>query len=193
MGESDLVDEMYRVALPRLCRYGFLLTGSEAEGEELVQAAIVKTFSRWRRFPEVGAAEGYVRAAMRTMTIDAGRRATRWRRAAPRLAGRDERLVDDEVVAAHGVGEAIRALPPRVRVAVALRYLDDLTLVEVAARMGVTDGAVKKYLHTARERLEPWRLAAGDVADAPGGDHEPLRVRVVRKDEGRRARWPKTS
>ncbi|MDN4478584.1 RNA polymerase sigma factor [Demequina lignilytica] len=190
MGDSEPIEDLYRVALPRLCRYGLLLTGSEAEGEELVQAAIVKTFSRWRRIDDARAAEQYVRATMRTLTIDAGRRAARWRRAMPRLVEQSSDAPDEAVVAADDVAAAVRALPPRVRVAVALRYLDDLTIAEAADRMGVTAGAVKKYLHTARERLEPWRLAEMDheAHDAPAREAvEP------RRPEGRRVRWPRTS
>ncbi|WP_062530083.1 RNA polymerase sigma factor [Demequina rhizosphaerae] len=178
MADAEVIEELYRTALPRLCGYGFLLTGSEAEGEELVQAAIVKTFSRWRRIGEVHSAEAYVRAAMRTLTIDAARRATRWRRAMQTLVERGGEDVEGEVAGSDDVAAAIRALPPRVRVAVALRYLDDLTVAETASRMGVTEGAVKKYLHVARERLGPWH-------DELGGDHEHARVTEA---EGRRAR-----
>jgi RNA polymerase sigma-70 factor (ECF subfamily) len=36
---------------------------------------------------------------------------------------------------------------------VALYYLDDLTVAEVAATMELSEGAVKYHLHQARERL----------------------------------------
>ncbi|WP_062521807.1 RNA polymerase sigma factor [Demequina silvatica] len=157
MGDTTrVVEELYRTAIPRLCAYGFLLTGSESEGEEVVQAAIVKTFGRHRRLEDAASAEAYVRAAMRTLVIDAGRRATRWRRVMPSQVSLGAVRLEDDVVGEDEVARALRELPPRVRVAVALRYSDDLTTAEVAARMGVTEGAVKKYLHTARERLGTW-------------------------------------
>ncbi len=181
MADAEVIEELYRTALPRLCGYGFLLTGSEAEGEEMVQAAIVKTFSRWRRIDDVHSAEAYVRAAMRTLTIDAARRATRWRRAMHTLVERGGEDVEAAIAGSDEVAAAIRDLPPRVRVAVALRYLDDLTVAETAERMGLTEGAVKKYLHTARERLGPWH----EALDAEDTDDDQVRVTEA---EGRRAR-----
>ncbi|WP_062292888.1 RNA polymerase sigma factor [Demequina phytophila] len=160
MGDStSVVEELYRTAIPRLCAYGFLLTGSESEGEEVVQAAIVKTFSRHRRLEDAASAEAYVRAAMRTLVIDAGRRTTRWRRVMSSQVTLGDGRLEDQVAGEDEVARALRELLPRVRVAVALRYSDDLTTAEVAIRMGVTEGAVKKYLFTARERLGAWLQA----------------------------------
>lgn len=183
MRDHGLVDELYRTALPRLCAYGFLLTGSEAEAEEMVQAAIVKTFSRSRRFDTARNAEAYVRATMRTLTIDAARRDARWRRAMTSLVRTSSTDLADEIGGEDEVAVAIRGLPPRVRLAVALRYLDDLTIVEVAERMQVTQGAVKKYLHIARERLAPWHAeglsGAVDAVRVVGGPDAVEAVRVV--------------
>ncbi|WP_062379434.1 RNA polymerase sigma factor [Demequina pelophila] len=172
MTDTGIIEELYRSALPRLCAYGFVLTGSEADGEEIVQAAIVKTFSRRRRIGDAHDAEGYVRAAMRTLVIDRARSAARWRRALPGQVERGERSLEDDVVGADGIAAHLRALPPRVRVAVTLRYVDDLTVADVAAHMGVTEGAVKKYLFTARELLGPW-WAEQHAADADAADPAP--------------------
>ena len=48
---------------------------------------------------------------------------------------------------------ALRALPDRQRVAVALHYLADLSVADVAAAMGISEGAVKTHLHRARSQL----------------------------------------
>jgi RNA polymerase sigma factor (sigma-70 family) len=50
--------------------------------------------------------------------------------------------------------DAIARLPERQRVAIVLRYLADLPLVDVAAAMGCAVGTVKSTLHAARARLE---------------------------------------
>ena len=84
--QPDIVADLYRHSLPRLGAYAFLLTGNYSEAEELVQAAIVKVCSRPRRLADLPQAEGYVRAAIRTIHIDGLRRQARWRRHAPRLA-----------------------------------------------------------------------------------------------------------
>jgi RNA polymerase sigma factor (sigma-70 family) len=47
----------------------------------------------------------------------------------------------------------IRRLPERQRIAVALRYIDDLSVEDVARSMRVADGTVKALLFKARQTL----------------------------------------
>jgi len=153
-GFDEVLGELLDAAAPRLATYGYLLTGSQHAGEDLVQDAIVKVFVRRRRIPNVRAAEGYVRAAMRTLHIDAMRREGLWRRAMPgqvaTTAGDDPA---DAVAAQDAMGRALVTLSPQERVAVVLRYFDDLTVPAVAAAMGLADGTVKRYLSNALDKL----------------------------------------
>ncbi|WP_062530077.1 RNA polymerase sigma factor [Demequina rhizosphaerae] len=152
-----VLSELYRSALGRLCTYGYLLTGSQLDAEDLVQESIVKVFSKRRRLTDVRAAEAYVRAAMRTVHLDAVRRGARWRRLMPGQAiDQAEPDPADEIVATDDVDHALRTLPPRVRVAAVLRFHDDLTVEEIAREMGIAGGTVKTLLHRARQALGPW-------------------------------------
>ncbi len=51
------------------------------------------------------------------------------------------------------VRRALRSLPPQSRTVLALHYLDDLSINEIAARLDLPVGTVKSRLHYARERL----------------------------------------
>jgi RNA polymerase sigma-70 factor (ECF subfamily) len=62
---------------------------------------------------------------------------------------------------------ALGRLAPRLRAAVVLRFYDDLTVPEIARRLGVSDGAVKRYLHDGVAALEQ---LLGPVRAVP--DHE---------------------
>jgi RNA polymerase sigma factor (sigma-70 family) len=77
---------------------------------------------------------------------------------------------------------AVQALPERQRDAILLRELEGRSYEEIAAALGVTDGAVRQLLHRARHSLRaaaaavtPWpllsRVGAGESA-------EPVAVRV---------------
>ncbi|GMA35242.1 sigma-70 family RNA polymerase sigma factor [Demequina litorisediminis] len=152
--DDDLMRELLARAGGRLAAYGYLLTGTQHAGEDLVQDAIVKVFVRRRRLANAAAAEGYVRAAMRTLHLDRMRRESRWRRVAPGLVERTE-LPDhaDAVAVADAVARGLDALSPRQRTAVVLRYFDDLPVVEVAHEMRLATGTVKRYLSEALERM----------------------------------------
>ncbi|MDN4472080.1 sigma-70 family RNA polymerase sigma factor [Demequina zhanjiangensis] len=149
-----MLTELMRSAAPRLAAYGYLLTGSQAAGEDLVQDAVVKVFVRRRRLPNVQAAEAYVRAAMRTLHLDRVRREARWRRVAPGLVAAEvgpdhaEALADEDAFR-----RALASLTAQERTAVVLRYYDDLTVAATAAAMGLADGTVKRYLSNALAKL----------------------------------------
>lgn len=65
-------------------------------------------------------------------------------------------FVDEEEAAA--VRTAVEHLPPRLREAATLYYLQELSVAEVAAFLGLTSENVKSRLSRARGRLRQWLL-----------------------------------
>lgn len=134
--------------------YAYLLTGDLGDAEDLVQDALIKTFLRPGTVEPV-AAEGYVRRAILTTYIDGYRRRHRWG-AVRHLLVRTEHQEGPEEVSSHRVDVqvALRTLPPQQRACVVLRYYDDLTAAEIADRLGLGVGTVKRYLSLAVHRME---------------------------------------
>jgi RNA polymerase sigma-70 factor (ECF subfamily) len=134
--------------------YAYLLTGDHRDAEDLVQDALVKTFAR-ARHREIASAEGYVRTAILTTWVDGYRRRRQWERVRHLLARGDRHDGPaDEVGARRDVRAALARLAPQQRACVVLRYYDDLTVPEIADRMGLAEGTVKRYLSLAVGRLE---------------------------------------
>jgi RNA polymerase sigma factor (sigma-70 family) len=153
---DEVLGGLTRTAGARLAAYGFILTGSQSDAEELVQEAIVKTFVRRPRLTDPAAAEQYVRLAMKTLVIDKARRARRWRTRVPALAQPTEGLEHVTAISTRvAVEKALASLTSQQRIAVALRYWDDLTVPEVAAAMRLSPGTVKRYLFDAAAVLRP--------------------------------------
>ncbi|WP_315098466.1 sigma-70 family RNA polymerase sigma factor [uncultured Cellulomonas sp.] len=152
---EQVLDDLVRARGRALVRYATLLTGDEREGEDLVQDALVRCFSQGRPLREAAAAEAYVRRAVLTIFLDGHRRRTRWT-AVRHLVARDDSSAD------HGpssstrldVQTALLVLRPRLRACVVLRFYDDLTVPEIARRLEVSDGTVKRYLFDAIGQLE---------------------------------------
>lgn len=155
MTKNDLLlGELLNRASARLAAYGYLLTGSQHASEDLVQDAIVKVFVRRRSLANVQAAEGYVRAAMRSIHIDRMRREKLWRKAAPgQVVGAEAPDIAERIVVSDAVGRALATLSPQQRTAVVLKYYDDLTVAGVAVEMKLAEGTVKRYLSDAMQRL----------------------------------------
>ena len=73
---------------------------------------------------------------------------------------------DDERAA---VRELIDELDPKGRAVVALRFLQDMSIKEVAATLDVPEGTVKRRLHDALKRMRARLTAADATGEAAGG------------------------
>jgi len=142
--EPDGFGDFIAARSPALVRSALLLTGDEALAQDLVQVALVKTWSRWARIARQDAPEAYVRRVLVSTFLTWNRR--RWRGERPVAALPDRCDPRDEFAAAdlrEGVSAALRALPRRQRAVVVLRYLDDLSEAQTAAVLGCSVGTVK--------------------------------------------------
>jgi RNA polymerase sigma-70 factor (sigma-E family) len=136
-----------------LLRMAIMLTGNRADGEDLLQAALVKTYRSWGRINDRAALDAYVRRAMVNTHI------SWWRRRRVDEYPTDE--LPDQVVADHSresdmaevVRRALDRLPQRMRAAVMLRYFEDMTEPEIAATLGISLGTVKSTVSRAVARL----------------------------------------
>lgn len=151
---EPILDEVMRTRSARLLAYARLLTGDDAEAQDVLQDALVRAFSRGRAFDNANLAEAYVRKAIPSVFIDGIRK----RRAAERAHDKDVVLgghhvldADREVVL--DVRAALAALPPQERACVVLRFYDDLTVPQIAAQLKLAEGTVKRYLSDASGRL----------------------------------------
>ncbi|MCL2849527.1 MAG: SigE family RNA polymerase sigma factor [Micrococcales bacterium] len=129
--------------LPRLMRTAWLLAGDQDRADDLVQHALARTYGAWARV-------GHQDPLAYTRKIMANRRIDLWR------ARRREVLVPPESVPG-GVEDdwagrlaerdrlvsALATLRPRVRRVVVLRYVDGLSIREVASTLGIPAGTVQ--------------------------------------------------
>lgn len=138
---------------PALLRIAKSLTNNHADAEDLLQAALVKTFLAWDRITHPRARDGYVRRAMVNTRI------SEWRRNRLDVYPTEEipeQRIDDPTWRsdlADVVERSVAKLPERQRMTVILRFYDDLTEAQIAERLGVTLGTVKSTLSRATEKL----------------------------------------
>jgi RNA polymerase sigma-70 factor (ECF subfamily) len=150
----------YRAEHPRLLAAMAVVARDTDLAREATAEAFARALERWDRVQEMDSPGGWTYRVALNVLRRRARRATLERRLLLRMAPSPPGSV---AVPAHAVEiwEAVTALPPRMRAAVALRYLGGLTEAEVAEAMGVTPGTVASTLHDARRRLAPL-LATSD-------------------------------
>ncbi|GEA83729.1 RNA polymerase sigma factor [Cellulomonas gelida] len=139
---------------PALVGYAHLLCGDRAAAQDVVQDALVRVFGRLRRGFTPDSAEAYVRRAVLTVFLDERRSSARFDRVRHVVATPDEAAAPGESDDRLDLRRALDVLGRQHRAAVVLRYYDDLTVPEVAARLGVAVGTAKRYLHDALRLLE---------------------------------------
>jgi RNA polymerase sigma-70 factor (sigma-E family) len=148
---------------PALSRTAYLLTGDHAAAEELVQSALVKTATHWRRVTSAGNPEAYVRRVM------ANERIGWWRRFGRRevpVADVPEGLGVDQSEASAGridLATALAQLPARQRAVIVLRFYEDMSEADAAATLGCSVGTVKSQTSAALAKLR--RLIPAIVND----------------------------
>jgi RNA polymerase sigma-70 factor (sigma-E family) len=167
----EVLEELLAARGEQLLRTAVLLSGSRADGEDLLQAALERLFRRWRTIR--GDPEGYLRRTLYHLAADGWRRNGAWR-ARLGLVGHPASVPDgtDAVDQRDQIIRLLSTLPPRQRTAVVLRYWEDLSEAEAARAMGCSVGTVK----AARSRRRRGRRRDHRVRGEPG-EHRPVRDR----------------
>lgn len=166
---EGVVTELVAQRGSALQRYAMLLCGDREQAADLVQDALVRTFGRLRNGFTVESAEAYVRKAILNGHLDGGRRLTRWRRIAPL-----EYIPDELPSSAPGtesrldIQDELRKLTPRERACLVLRYYDDLKVDDIADTLGISAGAVKRYLSDGLAKMAIALADDGTAADRLG-------------------------
>ena len=139
---------------PKLVGGLALDTGDRFVAEELAQEALLRACQRWERVSRLDSPAAWTwHVAMNLARSHFRRRQAEWR-ARRRLAGRPGPGSPEPAVSRDPrVAEAVAALPHRQRVALVLCHYLDLSVVETANRMGISEDAVRSLTKRATSRL----------------------------------------
>src|SRR5262249_54253574 len=90
------------------------------------------------------------------------------------------------------VRAALEQLPPRDREVLVLLYMEDLSAVEIAATLGMTEGAVRTRHLRALERLRRLMPAEDDLGGERRWPHPPPVRPRLRSPTASWASWPRS-
>jgi RNA polymerase sigma-70 factor, ECF subfamily len=143
--------EIFAVSYRRLLVQLYGVTGNAAEAEDLVQEAFVRAAAAGKRFVAMDNPEAWLRTVAINLQRSRWRKLRNFSRIQDRLAAPPSDLpaLEDRL----DVMEALRTLPGGQREVVALHYLADLDVAEVARTLGIAEGTVKSRLSRGRDAL----------------------------------------
>lgn len=145
-------DRFYREQYKAVVGLAYALTGSRTAAEELAQDAFTTTYRKWSSVSGYDNPEGWVRQVVANASRSWGRRKGAELRALTKIGGRRQPLVE-LIEPANDFWAAVRSLPTRQSQVVALHYLEDRPVDEIAAILDLGPGTVKKHLHRGRAAL----------------------------------------
>lgn len=148
MRGRESFDEWARSRQHRFVRMAYVMTGDFQRAEDLVQEALIRAAMRWDSLRD-GEPDAWVR------TVIFREHVSWWRRLRREVV---TDLPPDTVRVPPGeasvmVQAALAMLTHRQRAVLVLRYLEDLSIADTAAVLGVSDGTVKKQTSVALARL----------------------------------------
>lgn len=157
-------DAFFRIEYPRLVTLATAMTGDRRVAEELAQEALLRAHVRWSRLATYDMPGAWVRRVTINLASSSRARRGREQRALDRL-GSQRAAVAPYDYADDDFWALVRQLPRRQAAAVALHYLEDRPVTEVAAILDCAEGTAKAHLHKGRAALAR-RL---DLPEAPDG------------------------
>lgn len=160
----------------------YLLSRDHALAEDLLQTALVRSWSAWRRID--GDPEPYVRRVLVNAYNSWWRRRSSTELASESLPDHGGPAPQSTVDARDEVWRALGRLPRQQRAVLVLRYLEDLSETEIADALRISPGSVKSYATRglAGLRLDP------TLRDLPVPPDDGERLTTVRKAIAQRRR-----
>ena len=147
-GRVATFSDFYRAEFPRVVRAVGLITRDVGVAQEVTQEAFIKTYAKWGRVSRYDRPDRWVRKVAVRLAIRAAARGRRFEELKPvHDVGTKDRHDDS------GLAEAVTQLPPRQSASVALFYLEDRPVSEIATILECSESTVNVHLHKARKRL----------------------------------------
>ncbi|WP_112246541.1 SigE family RNA polymerase sigma factor [Kribbella monticola] len=158
--EGDYVD-FFVARAAGLRRTAYLMCGDWQLAEDLVQTTFVRLYQHWPRVRRE-TADAYARRILTNLFLSRRKKSSREQvtEDVPERPGQHD--TDHEVGDRIDLAQAMAGLSDRQRAIVALRFVDDLSVAEVAELLGIAEGTVKS--HSARA-LQTLRAVLGTPTD----------------------------
>src|SRR3970040_2221456 len=142
-------ESFYRGEYRAVVGLAYALSGSRLAAEDIAQDAFLAAHRQWDRVGFYEQPEAWVRRVVANLAVSAFRTKVREAGALARLKPREEYLPRLPVEDAD-FWKAVRSLPKRQAQVIALHYLEDRPVAEIARVLGSTASSVKVHLRKGR-------------------------------------------
>lgn len=156
-------DAFYRSEFSRLVNIAYALSGSRLAAEDLAQDAMIAAHRNWHRVGLLEKPGAWTRRAVINKAASLYQRRMAELRAVARLGPLRGSLPQPLDADSDDLWQEVRRLPRRQAQAVALFYVDDMTVATIAEIMKCAESTVKVHLHKARQTLAKRLQLQGEI------------------------------
>jgi RNA polymerase sigma-70 factor, ECF subfamily len=151
VGPFDTFESFYRREMPALVAFAAALSGSSC-AEDIAQEAMLTAYRRWDEVSGLDMPAAWVRRVCANRSVSVLRRRAVEARAILRLWTRqaDGQVMPD---GSERFWAEVRRLPHRQAQVIALYYIYDLAVTDIASTLGCAEGTVKAHLSRGRAAL----------------------------------------
>ena len=173
--DHDLADVGFATFYRREYRSVYALSlalAGPAAADDLTQDAFIRAHRQWERIVAYDVPAAWVRRVTINLATSLARRLAAEARALRRFAGRRESVSQhrdpDRLDPDDRLWAEVRRLPPRQASILILHYVEDLSVDQIAALLGLSANTVKVHLHRGRATLasrlpDPTERGAADA------------------------------
>lgn len=146
-------ESFYRREFRSMVGLALALSGSRLAAEDLAQEAMMVAHKRWAEVARLERPDAWVRRVVSNMAVSSYRKRTSEAKALARLAGRRQEVIQPMEPADESFWRAVRSLPQRQAQAIALHYLEDMAVADIAEVLDCSPSTAKVHLFRGRKKL----------------------------------------
>jgi len=158
----ETFEDFYRREYTPVVGLAYALSGSRSSAEDLAQEAFFAAHRNWEKIASYDQPGAWVRRVVANLSVSAFRRRVTEAKAIARATFGERNELPDLGSGDPEFWGAVRALPRRQAQVIALFYLDDRPIAEVAEILEMSPGTVKRHLHNGRQTLAHRLSILGD-------------------------------
>ena len=161
---SHSFELFYQEEYPAVVALVLGLSGSRWAAEDLAQEAFLRAHRDWSRVCVMESPTGWVRRVAINLALSRLRRLRAEAKALARMVPTSG-WQQPQPVEYEAFWREVRRLPRRQAQAIALRYVDGLSVKEIAQVLDVAEGTAKALMYQGRERLRERLRSQGWIDD----------------------------
>jgi RNA polymerase sigma-70 factor (ECF subfamily) len=157
---TEPFEDFYRREYDNAVRLAVVLSGSRLGAEDLAQEAFIEAHKRWNQIGRYENPGGWLRRVIANRAVSRYRKRIAEGRAMLRLFGSTRNTLPPLEAESEALWREVRRLPTRQAQVIALTYLEDLSLSQVAEVLDIGVPTVGTHLQRGRRALAQ-RLGPG--------------------------------